>query len=85
MRTQNLQIEFGANLAPAYVDVDVEGTALDGITAGTPVAVTVQQDVPSFEPFDAAISVRVSATNTLRFRSCAPPTDPISVTVVELV
>lgn len=88
MRSATLIVTFPASFDnPAYVDISAAGTELDGIAAGTPVAVTLAEDLsPSSDVGDAVITVRVSADGLLRFRACAPPfEEPLTLTVTELL
>lgn len=88
MRSASLVVTFPASFDnPAYVDVSVTDSALDGITPGTPVVVTLDEDVsPSSEIGDAVITARVLVYDIVRFRACAPPFEvPITLTVTELL
>lgn len=88
MRSATLVVVFPASFdLPAYVDVPTTGSELDGIAPGTPIAITVDEDLsPSSEVGDAVITARVIAGGMLRFRACAPPfEEPLSITVTELL
>lgn len=88
MRSATLIVTFPVSLDnPAYVELPTTGTELDGIALGTPVAVTLAEDLsPSSDVGDAVITARVSADGVLRFRACAPPfEEPITLTVTELL
>lgn len=86
MRSHTFTTTFPSFNVPEFVDLDATGTGLDGITAGTPVAVTMQSDVfASTEAGDAIVTARVVALDTIRLRACAPPTQPLQITVTELI
>lgn len=88
MRSAQLIVTFPASFDnPAYVEVDASSSELAGIAPGTPVAVTLDEDVsPSSDVGDAVITARVVSEGVLRFRACAPPfEEAITLIVTELL
>lgn len=68
---------------PTYVDVSTAGTPLDFLPQGTPVHVTLTSDIPAVVAGggDGVLTARVSAPNTLRFRSKGFPDGAYDVLV----
>lgn len=84
MRHEAFTVNFDGAGSQEFVEVSTTGTGLDGLVAGAPLALTVQQDVwPASEGGNGSVLVRASAANTLRFQGNCPPASVV-VTVTEL-